>query len=251
MGTAQRLIAASLILGMLAGAAHGYVVPVEDLGALAQHLLVVAQTAKSNINEALLIKQQFDQYLRMVDNLQRIPVSMVNQIQNAMRDYRNLLSTANAMSYDLAAIDAQFATLQQQGITLGNIQIGGTRQAWTQQMMDTARMAVKVQAIQNEQEKDQARVGTALSMSDSAQGNLDVTQASNQLLALLAKQQAESLQLQATGNRMQTLQYGRWAAGEQAAQQRMDEWLQRDTTAIPDYRPPGQTSDGLPMPKLR
>jgi P-type conjugative transfer protein TrbJ len=252
MGTAQRLSTLGLGIVLLAGPVRAYVVPVEDLAALPQHILTVAQTAKSNINEAMLIKQQFDQYLSMLQNLKRIPASMVEQLQNAMRDYRNLLTTAEGLSYNLQAIEGQFAALKQAGIQVNGVpDLAGLRATWNKRMMETATTAVKVQAIEQEQERDQARVGTALSMSNSAEGNLDVTQASNELLAVLAKQQSELLALQAAQGRVEALHYGKLAAQEEAAGARMEEWLRRDPAAIPNYRPPGQTSGGLPMPRLQ
>ena len=212
----------------------------------AKNLMTVLQTAKSNANELIQIENQVKQLANQALNLHKIPMSLLNELQGAIRDYNSILQRAEGISYQLQSASAQW---NQMYGSAGNV-IDGLAAQWNGQVKASAANVAQMSALTDQLQATQARVGTALSLSDAASGNLDVTQATNQLIAIQIQQQAALLDLQAASARAEASFYAKMAADQDAARQRMQEWLRHDPNVLGTFRPAGQTSGGLPMPDL-
>lgn len=243
---------ATLVLALGAGRpALGSGIPVLDAAALAKHVLTALQTAKSNINEAMMLKNQVDAYVQQARNLTKLPMSLINDIQSAMRDYRNILARCEGISYQLEQAQRQIEDMYGKGAQVAGIDLQAMAGQWATQVKQAALGAMQTQAIVERLQSQQVRLGAALSFSDTADGNVEVQQAGNQLLALQVEQNAALLELQAATARVEASFYAEFAASQELAKQRSERWLQRDRTALPAYQPPGQTSGGVTLPDFK
>jgi P-type conjugative transfer protein TrbJ len=225
-------------------------VPVIDGANLARNAWTALQTAKSNLNEALMIKQQLDGLVQDALHLKRLPESLINQMQGMFQDYRQILTRTEGIGYSLYNAGVQFDQLygRAQDLTQDIPAMAGQ---WIGHIQTAARTATEAQAVTQQLERLQAQYGKALALSDRAEGSLQAQQASNQLLGIMGQQQAALLELQATTARLETAVYARWGAGEAAAAAQADALLARERALLKPPRPLGQTQGELTLPDFK
>jgi P-type conjugative transfer protein TrbJ len=217
---------------------------------LVRNAWTALQTAKSNLNEALMIKQQVDAYIQQALHLKRLPVSLIAQIQGMFQDYRQILARAEGIGFELQQAGAQFDALYG-GVQDLNMDIRALAGRWISQIQASARTATEAQAVTKQLERIQAQYAAAQGLSDRAEGMLQAQQASNNLLGIMGQQQAALLELQATTAKLETAVYARWGAGEAAAMTQADQLVARERALLPPVRPRGQTQGELTLPDFR
>jgi P-type conjugative transfer protein TrbJ len=225
----------------------GDVTFVEDIQGYAMQVKDFAQQIQAYKAQLDQIQNQIKGLAYMAANAKKLPTSLVSELTSSIRDYNAILQAASGLSYKVNAASAQFQQLYTLPATMqGNIT--GLSALWTGQVKSAALSAIKTQAITDKLDLQQERLAEALSFSDNAEGAMQVQQASNQMLGLIADQQASMLELQAAATRVQTSIAAQQATREEAGRKVVDEWL---GGTLPTYYESGQTSGGLDLPRLR
>ena len=131
-----------------------------------------------------------------------------------MTTYTSLLNQGRALAYQVQSSLAAFDTL----FTNGNIPLTQRAVAIFNEIRNTSRLAISAQSIYDQLCATTARVEQLTNASQAAIGELQATQASTQMLAVIAQQQNGMHELQANTARLQTLVYMQQVVEEEAAQ---------------------------------
>lgn len=182
----------------------------------------VANQAKSLVNEATQIANQIKQLENDVTNLTQIPLHMSNELHDVLTQYQEVMSQVQGLSYDYHSIRDQFERLfsaprSGQPVSLPSY----TAQLMTQ-IRQASGQAVQAQAILQRLASQRSAMKRALAASESARGNLEVQQASNQLSGVLAAQQANLLEVLTTTSRAQVSFIAAQTALDEAARANAD-----------------------------
>jgi P-type conjugative transfer protein TrbJ len=189
---------------------------------LAQNTLTAARSFLSNTHEVVVINQQLRQLANDARNLASLPLSLVTEIQQTMTTYTSLLNQGRALAYQVQSSLAAFDTL----FTNGNIPLTQRAVAIFNEIRNTSRLAISAQSIYDQLCATTARVEQLTNASQAAIGELQATQASTQMLAVIAQQQNGMHELQANTARLQTLVYMQQVVEEEAAQKAAAHWIE-------------------------
>jgi len=191
-----------------------------------ENALTAIRTLQSNINEATQIANQVRQIANQVQQLQNdatnllsLPFSLLNELQNSIAQYTSLLQQASGLTYQLNGFVSQFTQLYP---TFGQPALSSATllqqtQRWTAQMRAAAQGAMQAQSIVDRLTGQRDRLTRALAASEGATGNLQGTQATNQLLGLMAEQQASLQDILAASSRAEASLIATEAAQADAA----------------------------------
>lgn len=233
-----------LVLSRTAWAIFGVGDIVNDPINLIQNTLTAARTLISNANEATQIENQLNEYVQQAKHLVALPMSVIDDISSLYQQYNNLLNQGLGISY--AATDAvkQFEALYDTGMN-GNVPLMQKAQQMIGQVRAASRDLTAVSAIYSRLCADQSHVQTLITASQAAPGSLAAQQATNQLMGVLANQQASLQEITATTGRVQTGFIMRQVTAEEQAQWNAQHYLQMPTPAAWDSRP----SQGITLPQ--
>jgi P-type conjugative transfer protein TrbJ len=184
-----------------------------------------------------MLQNQADSLINEARNLQSLPLTIVQPLQDQIRQTQQLLNEAQRIAYDVRTIEGAF-DLHYKNVPLGASQqamVDGAEARW-QNSVAAFEDALKVQAgtVANIDGSREA-LGSLVSASQSATGALQAAQAGNQLLALQARQLADLTATLAATGRAQALD----AAERAAAKAQAREQLRRFLAIRPRYLPGG------------
>lgn len=204
----------------------------------AQNVLTAARTLEQINNQIRMLQNQANSLVNEARNLQSLPLTVLQPLQDQIRQTQQLLQQAQRIAYDVREIETSFDA-QYENIPLGASQqamVNSAEARW-QNSVAGFEDAMKVQAgaVANI-EGSRAAVGNLVSASQSATGALQAAQAGNQLLAVQAGQLADLTATLAAMSRAQTLD----AAERAAAKAQAREQLRRFLANRPRYLPSGQ-----------
>lgn len=206
---------------------------------LVQTTWTAARTLQSNVNEVVQINNQVQSLLNEAKQLVALPMSYVEQIEAEIQKYYDLMNEGQAMAYRVQGMAQQFQALYDTAVTGGGT---GTvlhrAQAVLRQVKAAGRVGMEAQAIYDRLLAQQTTTKRLVTASQGAVGQLQATQATNQLLAVLGDQQASLQQLTATMGRVQVSYIMREVVAEEQARLNADQWLQGWPTG--GFRGPGQ-----------
>jgi P-type conjugative transfer protein TrbJ len=232
----------------LVGASSGAVLPVPaqaqfggvvyDPSNYAQNVLTAARTLEQINNQIRMLQNQTNSLINEARNLQSLPLTVLQPLQDQIRQTQQLLQQAQRIAYDVRAVEAAFDT-QYRSAALDASQQTMVESAEARWHNSVAGFedALKVQAgaVANI-EGSRAAAGSLVSASQSASGALQAAQAGNQLLAVQAGQLADLTATLAAMGRAQALD----AAGRAAARAQAREQLRRFLAVRPAYTPGGE-----------
>jgi P-type conjugative transfer protein TrbJ len=185
-----------------------------------QTVLTAARTLQQINNQIRALQNQATMLTNMAKNLSRINFPELQQLQSQLQQIDRLMGQAQGINFQISGTDAQFQRLFplsfNQALT-GNQQVIASRSR-----MDTAMaafrqsMAVQSQVVGNVQ-ADIPTLSSLSEKSQSAEGALQAQQATNQLLALTAKQQFQIQNLMAAQYRAEAIEQARRVQGESDA----------------------------------
>jgi P-type conjugative transfer protein TrbJ len=169
-------------------------------------------------------------------NLASLPFNVVNRLRSNLDTTRQLINQARGLAFDIQNMDQQFAQLypdQYAASVSGNQMFQDAHQRWqnTLQGLQTA-MRMQAQVSQN-LNQDEGVLADLVGQSQSATGALQAMQATNQLLALQAKQSIQTQQLQLTQGRATSLELARQAAAVERGREVTRRFLGRGTAYTP------------------
>jgi P-type conjugative transfer protein TrbJ len=237
------VILASLVVGPRWGhAVLGVGDVVIDPTNLVQNALTAVRTLQTTINQATqianevrMITNQVQQLANEARNLAALPTSLLGDLQGQLRGYTTTLSQAQGLSFQLGNLAPQFehlyATFGQPARSSASLLQQATQ--WTQQLRQASTAAMQVQSVWERLTGQQTQLQTALTASDTASGNLQVSQATNQLLGVMAEQQASLQQILAASGRAEASLIATQAAYDDAARANAAHFMEGFTTMAP------------------
>ena len=202
-------------------AAHAQWVVIDPTN-LAQNLMTAANTLEQINNQIKQLQNQAQSLTNQAKNLTGLDFSALNELRAALSATNQLIQQAQGLAFNVQQMETQFQQLYPESfsatVSSGQMVLDA-RKRWTNSL-DALRTATKVQsqAVQNFA-SDESTLTDLVNRSQSAVGALQATQATNQLLALQARQSIQAQQLQITQDRAAALEQARQVAVQEHARE--------------------------------
>jgi P-type conjugative transfer protein TrbJ len=178
-----------------------------------QNVLTAARTLQQVNNQIRVLQNQAQSLTNQARNLSTINFPEIQAITQTLQQIDRLMGQAQGIEFRTFNLDQQFWTAFPQSfnqvLTLDGQVIAARRRLDTEMAAYKQTMGVQAQVVENV-EADARTLNDIVSRSQGAEGALQAAQATNQLLALTAKQQFQIQNLMAAQYRAQAI--------EQAAQ---------------------------------
>jgi type IV secretion system protein TrbJ len=208
---------------------------VHDPRNYAQNILTAARTLEQINNQIRMLQNQATQLANEARNLASLPTTMLDPLQQQIRQTQALLAQAQRVSFDVQQIEREFARSYSPTSLTGSQRdmVQGAEERW-RNSVGAFEDALKIQAgaVSNIEGSRQA-IDTLVTASQSATGALQAAQAGNQLLALQSQQLSDLIATLAANGRAQSLD----AANSNAAKAQAREQLRRFLTPGRGYVP--------------
>lgn len=218
----KKTLLSLFVAGALAvGSARAQWVVVDPTN-LTQNILTAARTLEQINNQVRQLQNEAQMLTNDARNLTGLDFSALQELRSALADSQRLLDEARGLAFDVSRMDEQFRRLypeQYAASVSGNEMARDARERW-RHSLEALRTATQVQAqaVQNFAVDEQA-LGELVTRSQSATGQLQATQATNQLLALQARQAIQGQQLQLTQDRASALEQARVLSAHERARE--------------------------------
>lgn len=204
-------------IAFIAPVTPAHAIPVFDSANYTQNLLTAARTLQQINQQIQSLQNEAQMIAQGARNLQRVDFPEMQRIQQTLARIDRLMGQAQGIDFRVDNLDAQFRRMYPAGLR-GNAAVNSAR-AQLDSAMAAFRQTMGVQSQVVENIADDARTLQELvTRSQGAEGALQATQATNQLLALTAKQQFQIQQLMAAQYRAETMEATRRAAATSEAQ---------------------------------
>ena len=180
-----------------------------------QNTLTAIRTLDQINNQIRQLQNEAQMLINQARNLASLPSSVVNQLRSNLATTQRLIAQAKGLAYEVANMDKEFQRLypEQYAATVsGDQMLRDAQERWRNTLTGLrTTMQMQAQVSQNLGE-DESVLADLVGRSQSAQGALQAMQATNQLLALQAKQSIQAQRLQLTQDRAASLELARQAA---------------------------------------
>jgi len=203
----------------------------------AQNLLSAARALQQINNQIQSLQNQAVMLQNMASDLNPLKdVSELSGMVNSLSQITSLMNQAQGISFNVNATMAAWTKSYPNSYAAGTggVTLAADAQQRWQNSMSAFQDTLKVQAqvVQNVQ-ADSATLTKLTADSQNATGNLAVSQATNQLIALSTKQQLQIQNLMATQYRATALDQARNAEAEQDGQTQFQTFLGGNTAYAP------------------
>jgi len=185
-----------------------------------QNLLTAARTLQQVNNQIKALQNQAQGLINQARNLSTISFPELQAITRDLQQINQLMGQAQGIQFRVSTLTQDFQRLFPNN---GQMLTGGQQVAAAKSRMDTAvaafqqTMTVQAQVVENVQ-ADAATLNSLVAKSQGSEGALQAAQATNQLLALSAKQQFQIQNLMAAQYRAQAIEQASRAQAESDAQ---------------------------------
>jgi P-type conjugative transfer protein TrbJ len=187
----------------------------------AQNVMTAARSLQQITHQITMLQNQAQMLLNGARNLTSLNFSALAQLKANLARTQALIVQAQGLAFDVATLDQKFKQLYPSGYaagTTGATLAGDAQGRWTASL-EALRTTMQVQAQVSDQiTADQGTLSDISSRSASAVGVLQATQATNELLALQAKQAMQSQQLALAQDRAAASEAARGLAADARAQ---------------------------------
>lgn len=184
-----------------------------DSGNYSQNLLTAARTLQQINNQIQSLQNEATMLQGMAKNLERIDFPQLETLNRKLRQVEQLMAQAGGVDFRVDQLDAQLRQLFPDfDAKVGSDARAAAAKARVDAAMAGFRRAMQVQAqiVENVRD-DAATLAELAATSQGATGALQAQQATNQLLALTAKQQFQIQSLLAAQFRVEALEQARRA----------------------------------------
>jgi P-type conjugative transfer protein TrbJ len=174
----------------------------------AQNLLTATRELQQINNQIQQLQNQETMLTNQAKNLARIDFPEVQALTQTLSQVQQLMDQAKGISFRVGTSDEQFNQLFPQdlsGALTSNQSVAAAKARYDAAMAAYARTVEVQSGVVGSIAGDTASLSAIVSRSQGAEGALQASQATNQLLALVAKQQLEISQLMAAQYRAQSL----------------------------------------------
>lgn len=187
-----------------------------------QNLLTAARTLQQINNQIRSLQNEAQMLLNMERNLSRIDFPQLDALRQRLSDIDRLMGQAQGIDFRIDQLDERFRQLYPQGFDQGLRR--DQRMARARDQLETAMSAFRqTMGVQNRivdnVRSDSEALADIVARSQRAEGNLQVGQATNQLLALATKQQLQIQNMMAAQFRAESIEQARRAQIERDARQ--------------------------------
>ncbi len=206
---------AMVIAGALVFMPPTFALTVFDPANYVQNTLTAVRTLEQVNNQINQLQNEAQMLINQARNLATLDFNVVNRLRTTLATTQRLIGEAQGMAYDVQNLDQEFSRLypQQYAQTVSSNQMYQDAHARWKNTLDGLQTAMRTQAqVSQNLSEDEGVLADLVSRSQSATGALQATQATNQLLALQAKQSIQTQQLQLTQYRASALELARQAA---------------------------------------
>lgn len=221
----------ALMLGMAATAlplaAPAFAVPVFDSANYSQNLLTAARTLQQINQQITSLQNEAQMLVKMDKHLKRVDFPELEALKGNLLEVEELMKQGGSVGFDAAAMEARLGALFPRELRLGDRagQVADAR-ARLDAAMASFRQSMKVQSQIVANVGEDARVLADLAArSNGAEGSLQAAQATNQLLALAAKQQLQLQSMMAAEYRAASFDRARAAQSAAEARARTKRFL--------------------------
>ncbi|MFC0104447.1 P-type conjugative transfer protein TrbJ [Sphingopyxis terrae] len=215
----------ALLLGAAAGAipvAPARAIPVFDSANYSQNLLTAARTLQQINQQIQSLQNEAQMLINQGKNLATIDFPQMTALQQRLAEIDRLMGQAQGIDFRVDRLDAQFRAAfprRFEPLATRDERIAAAK-ARLDAEMASYRQVMMVQSGIVENVRDDAEALKAIvAQSQGAEGGLQAAQATNQLLALAAKQQFQIQQLMSAQFREATLERARRAQVEREARE--------------------------------
>ena len=182
-----------------------------------QNLLTAARTLQQVNNQIRSLQNQAQSLVNQARNLTTIGFPEIQAITQTLQQIDQLMGEAQGIQFRVDGLDQQFRQLFpqnfNQAMTMNGQVVAARTRLDTEMAAYKQTMGVQAQVVENVQVDAQTLNGI-VSRSQGAEGALQAQQATNQLLALTAKQQFQIQNLMAAQYRAQAVEQARRAQAE-------------------------------------
>ncbi|WP_170800354.1 P-type conjugative transfer protein TrbJ [Stutzerimonas stutzeri] len=232
----QRLVLHTVVLLCASSIGRAGAITVIDPTNLVQNTLTAVRTLEMANNQISQLHNETQMLLNQARNLAALDFDVVSRLRQSIRRSEQLLAEANGLAYELSTLDQAFARLYPEryatSITRSDM-AADSIERWGQ-ARDGVRTSLRMQAqLSRDLVSDEAALTDLVSQSQSAVGALQATQATNQLLALQAKQVIQAQQLAIAHNRAVSIGQARQVAAEHEAREQRRRFMTSGTSYSP------------------
>ncbi|MCJ8159163.1 P-type conjugative transfer protein TrbJ [Sphingomonas sp. LaA6.9] len=210
--------------------------PVFDSANYAQNLLIAARTLEQINQQIRSLQNEAAMLANMEKHLERIDFPELQQLRTKLAEIEALMDKAEGIDFRIGRIDDQFRKFfpQQFDRALRGDQHAGQAKDRLETAMAAFRQTMRVQAeVVGNVAEDAEALSAIVAKSQGAQGSLQAAQATNQLLALTAKQQFQIQQLMAAQSRADAIEQARRVQAESDARAATRKFLGSGTAYTP------------------
>jgi len=219
----------SLVLGVAAPISPALAqISVFDPANYRQNLLTATRTLQQINNQIQSLQNQARMLAGQAKNLARIDFPQLERLHDTLAEIDRLMGQAQGIGFHIDQLDEQYRQLFPEGFD--HLRDRDLRTAAAKRRLETEMaafrqsMGLQSQIVANVREDAQA-LSEIVARSQGAEGSLAAQQATNQLLALTAKQQFQLQNLMAAQFRSQSLEAARRGQSAREARERTTRFL--------------------------
>lgn len=207
-----------------------------DPSNFSQNVLTAARTLEQINNQIRQLQNEAQMLANDARNLTGLDFNAVAQLRAALAQTSRLIADAQGMGFALQRVESELARLYPAayaGTVPGARMLADSRERWghsLEALRTTLRL--QAQAAQN-LPVDEGALADLVAQSQGAVGQLQATQATNQLLALHARQMIQDQQLRIAQDRAAALEQARVVAAENRAREVRRRFLGEQTRYTP------------------
>jgi P-type conjugative transfer protein TrbJ len=184
-------------------------ITVFDPSNYSQNLLTAARTLTQINNQVQMLQNQAQSLINQAKNLTTISFPELQKITQTLQQIDQLMGQAQGIQFKVSNLDQQFRSLFpssfNQALTNNQRVVDARMRLDTSMAAFKQTMTVQAQVVENIA-ADQATLNGIVERSQGAEGGLQAQQATNQLLALVAKQQFQIQNLMAAQYRADAIE---------------------------------------------
>ncbi len=187
----------------------------------AQNVLQAARALQQINNQIQQLQNEATMLQNMGKNLSSLNTSQLSTMISALTQISNLMNQGNGIAFNVNSTNSAWTSSFPSSYAVGtsSSSLAVNAQTRWQQSMAAYQQTLQVQAqVAQNVQSDATTLSSLVNTSQGAVGNLQVLQATNQLLALATKQQLQVQSLMAAQYRANSLDTARKAEDETSAQ---------------------------------
>ncbi|PHR19472.1 MAG: P-type conjugative transfer protein TrbJ [Sphingopyxis sp.] len=226
------LLASTMTTAMIAGvtlpATPAMAIPVFDANNYSQNLMQAARALRQINQQIEQLQNEATMIAQGAKNLEKIDFPQLRELTQTLQKIDRLMGEAQGIEFKVDDLDAKFRDLYpgETDRAINSSQSLLDARTRIERAMQAYRQTMKVQAQVAENVKSDAEILSAVvARSQGAQGNLQAQQATNQLLALTAKQQFQLQNMMAAQYRSETMESARQMQAETDARAATQKFL--------------------------